>query len=518
MELAFLLFLAEVTGLLPLELIPDGGVIPDDEAVYETFEDSLTTPSPTVTIRRNLLLRIRGDSFSSGMKGYASFIRANLSTDSKEASLILEKDKGESSPADFIGGGISYNWKLWRITIGDFLAHFGTGLLFATPYSRSGLNLAGSVEKKKFLPNSAQENRNLRGIRVDWVSQKWSAVALGSYSPRDARLNPDGTVSRLNFSGIHSDSASFREKGQVAQGLGGILVYYKWLNVHTGILLQGVRFNRMFAPKDSTVSFFGQNLGGLSFYCRYGSDNRTGELELAHSFPGRGAGMVRLTLKEAGVNVLLSGTFYQRRFFSPAGRRYALTNRKERVELRGTLGYHQGPLKLALIGNTYRDYSVDSIPARLEIKTGYESEILAIKLIVNRVYRLDQECTRAVKVAISTHWNLIRLQFLLSDEYPEWTIGRGRAVSLNAEIDRNWGKLALDAGWIDISGKGVKVSIPESGTMRIGTSFSSYQSALRLSICSALRIIRLGQFAAKLGLTRKDHWQPDIGLQLQLIG
>ncbi|MEO0070636.1 MAG: hypothetical protein ABIK39_00920 [candidate division WOR-3 bacterium] len=502
---------------MPIELIPDGGVNPDDEAVYETLEDSLIAPYLRANVRRSILFRIRGDSFFSGMKGYASFIRANFLADGKEACLILEKDKGEKSPADFIGGGFSYNWKQWRITAGDFLAHFGTGLILTTPYSRSGLNLSGSAEKKKSLPNSAQENRNLRGIRVDWVSQKWSVVALGSYSPRDARLNPFGTVERLNFSGIHNDSASCAERKQVAQGLGGMLLCYSGLNVHTGISLQGIRFNRIFAPKDSTASFFGQNLAGLSFYCRYGSENKTGELELAHSFPGNGAGMVRFKLNESGINALFTGTVYQKRFFSPAGRRYALTNNKERVELRGTLGYHKGALKLALTGNTYRDYSVDSIPARLEIKTGYESRVLAIKLVLNRTYRLEQSRTRAAKVVISTNWDLIQLQFLFCDEYPEWTIGRGRAVSLNAEVDRNWGKLALGIGWIDISGKGVRVSIPESGPMQIGTSFSSYQSALRLSVCGTLRVIRLRQFAAKLGLTRKDHWQTDIGLQWQFI-
>ncbi len=514
----FKLFFDGVVGLLPTELVEEQSVTLDDEAVYEAVEDSIIDSVRPILGQKNyrVIFRIRGDSFNANINSYATFFRARICADGKEACLILEKDRGEKGFADFVGGGISYKEGDWRLTAGDFLAYFGTGLLLTTPYARSGLNFSGLPEAERTLLNSAQENRNLRGLRFEWSKKGFKAVVLGSCSYRDARLNSDGTVARLNYSGLHNDSATIAGKNQVAQGLGGLMGYYQIANFITGVYLQGIRFTRAFAPQESTESFFGQNLGGASIFLRGGSNNSLGEVEFARSFPGGMAGMARFTINEAEVNAVLAGAVYQRRFFSPAGRRYALTNREARLELRGKLGYRQGSLKVVITGNTQRDYSIDSIPARGEIRVGYDSRPLALKLILGRTYRSEQERTRTTRVELGTGFGPMKSRLILGDEYPELTIGRGRMVVLNTAVQSKDGEFAFTLGGIAISGEGVRVSIPESGVMRSGSSFSSSSSALRGSLTSAFQLKRLGRISGKVGLTHKKIWTWDFGVQLEL--
>lgn len=514
------IFLA-VGYFMPFELVPDRQLTPDDEEVYEQVEDSLikierfTTKAPS---RSHLLIRFRVDSIRKGIAEPGNFIRLNLSKKNQEACIIIEKDVGEKQIADFWGGGFSFKRGEWRFTFGDFLLHFGRGLIFSTPSARSGFSEVGFGQKENVLARSAQENRNLRGLRIDRTFQRFTFTCLGSYSPRDATLNADGTIARLKFCGVHRDSVSLKEKGQAAQMLVGLIAQIRGNErVSAGLAVQGIRFNRPFAPDDSAYSFYGQNLGALSLFLKAGAGGRSGGLELATSLPDAIAVSAVVAVKEAGMNAVLGGSVYSARFFSPAGRAYGLSRRFSRAEVNAHFGYHQGGFSAAVEGNTRRDYLTDSIPARLQFRTGYESKPLQLRFILGERFRAEDEQSRSARIEIETGWRIVMMRLAFGDEYPLNSVGRGRIAELNIRTEASPVDISLTGVLIDITGKGIRVYASESGVMRVGTGFTSGESAQRLSITAAVKIKELGRLGAKLGFTHKDDWQPDFAMQVEVI-
>ncbi|MGQ9707587.1 MAG: hypothetical protein ACUVUR_01765 [bacterium] len=536
-----LIVILSLTCALPLELVPEWQLTPDDEEVYEMFEDSLIETERLIPLRKTehrLLWRLRADSLTGRFENLASFIRLNLLNQNQEAVVILEKDAGEKELTDFWGGGFSFLLGDWHLTFGDFLFHFGRGLLFSAPYVRSGFNQTDLTKETGSLARSAQENRNLRGLRFDKRSGRFVFNVIGSYSLRDASLNPDGTIARLRFSGLHRDSVSLKEMARAGQALVGLAVRMAVNNnLEVGAASQGIRYDRRFAPTDSVYSFSGQNLAGTSVFFVIGTKNRTGEVEIAHSFPGSIAGAIRLSVNEAGVKSAISGSVYQARFFSPAGRGYALSNRLARAEFSFQVGYERAGFLVGLDGNSYRDYLTDSIPARLEFKTGYETKPIGVKLILGRRFLSQTQCFRNSRVMIDAGGRVVKLRLMLGDEYPvvvfpqsrlircgrigttigASSIARGRLVWLNISGRIKHFDIAATGAMLGIEGQGITICLPESGVMRLGTSFSSSESAQRLSITGALRIRKWGRVGAKVGFTHRKGWEPDFGTQVEVM-
>ncbi len=504
-------------SVLPLELIPELPLNPDDEAVYQTVEDSLATTERERPRTVKLLVRYRTDSLGTGFSGSAGFVRVQIRTRERSAVFLLDKDVGEANPVDFIGGGIALTAGRWRISGGDLVFDFGRGLLFSGPQRRSRFNLV--PESFDVLTQSAQENRNLRGVMVDCFLSGMTVTALATYSLRDARLNPDGTIARLNFSGVHDDSSAIADRAQAGQLLLGASGRYfdRWGRFEVGSGGQWVRFNRDFAPTDSTDSFYGRSLGGISVYFRFGSVQRSGEIEVVRSFPGGFAGAARIRLRERGVNGVLGGAVYQERFFAPAGRVYSLARRKSRMELSGRLDYETGPLGIGLTGNTHRDYFTDSIPAKVEIDFRYESRPVRLRLVLDRKYRMETERSRATMVEMETGWRWWRCWVFLGDEYAEHSQGQGKTVGINMKVRLGITEWAASGARFFISGDGVRMTVPEFGPMRVGSSYSSGQSGWRLSFIGVVRVKERFRLGAKMGWSYQQNWVPDFGLQLEMV-
>jgi len=514
------IFLALIS-LPPFELIPDWQITPDDEEVYQLVEDSLFDLerfSLQTPIRSHFLLRLRSDSIPEGFAEPAGFLRLNLLRRNQEACVIIEKDAGEKQFADFWGGGLTLKTRGWRLTFGDYLLHFGRGLIFSSPYARSGFTETGLGQSENVLARSAQENRNLRGFRIDRGSQRFRFSFVGSYSLRDATVNPDGTIARLRFSGMHRDSVSLREKGKATQMLAGSIAQMQVSErLSAGLAIQGIRFNRRFAPEDSVYSFSGQNLGAVSLFLKAGVRSRSGEVEIASSGFGAIAASARVAVNEAGVNAAIAGSVYAARFFSPAGRAYALGRRLSRAEVNARVGYQQAGFFAAIEGNTHRDYLTDSIPGRLQFRTGYESKPVHVRFILGKRFDAEDERSRNSRIEIDTGWRVLTMRLTLGDEYCEGSSSRGRVAGLNIRSEIKSVDICFTGTLIDILGNGMRISAPESDVMRLGAVFSSKESAQRLSIAAAVKMKGLGRIGAKLALTHKEDWQPDFAMQAEVI-
>lgn len=508
-------------SFLPFELVPDWHLTPDDEEVCEQVEDSLMEMDGLMRqtrMRSQLLLRLGADSVPRAIAEPRSFIRLKMARKNQEGCVIVEKDAGEINIADFFGGGFSFKKGGWRFTFGDHLLHFGRGLIFSSPYARSGFSESGLGQSDNVFARSAQENRNLRGFRIDRAYRRFSFSVSGSYSLRDAALNSDGTVSRLKYSGLHRDSVSVQEKGQAAQMLAGVIAQMR-LNEHlsTGLAVQGIRFNRAFAPEESVYSFSGQNLSAFSLFLKADASGRSGELEIANSGLGAIAASARVAVKEAGVSAAIAGMVYSARFFSPAGRSYGLVRKLSRAEVNANIDYSISGFFACVNGNTRRDYPNDSIPARVQFSAGYKTEPVQVRLVLGKRFCLEDEQSRNSRIEIDARGRVVALRLILGDEYLEGSSAQGRIAGLNIRIAIKSVDISLGGALVDINGKGVRVNVPEPGLMRLGTSFSSDESAQRLSITSAVTMKGLGRLGAKIGLTHTDGWQPDFGMQAEVM-
>ncbi len=514
-----------ISGFPVLDLIPDTQVGPDDEEVYEAVEDSLMVSANADLLppmRHYLVWRLDNESMSStplAADKWRSFIRANLRQSRRTAWVILEKDRGEGNWADFWGGGFSFWWGNHRFTFGDYLFHFGRGLIFSSPYYRSRIVFRELSNDSNHFPRSAQEGRNLRGLRLDFNFGRYSVGMLGSYSMRDASLNSDGTVARLKFSGLHCDSVAILEKHQVGQLLAGSSFQWRVAPLFvSGLAFQCVRFTHRFAPADTWNSFNGQSLTAMSIYLGTKNSGRSAEMEITRSFPGSFAVSGGVTVNQVGINAAIAGTVYNERFFSPAGKSYALSRREKRTELAGWLDYKIRNFFIRFNGNTRYDYLTDSIPGRLQLGTGYRIKSFQMMVLIGKSFRGELAYSRFSLVELGGNWRRFQARIYLSDEYLENTPGRGRMAGISFKFTGQKVDFFASAALVDISGSNLVLSVPEPGIMRLGASYRCRETTQRLSFVWGWWMIKNIRLGTKFGFTHQQGWTPDFALQVETRG
>lgn len=517
-----LILLACLAQILPLNLVPPGPTTPDDDAVYQQAEDRLQNAARTgrpdrPRIQTRLLLRAHADSLT-GMTPVATFARALFRHSDWQGCMLLEKDAGEASIVDFLGGGLSRQSRRWNLVLGDYAAFFGRGLVLASPTIRSGLPNASATGSVIAIPGSAIEGRNLRGAGVELTPSPALRISLlGSCACRDAKLNEDGTVVHLRTSGRHDDSASLAERNQVGQLVAGLSLWYRpasWL--HLGAHTQGMRFTRTLAPTESATSYYGRDLGAASVSTEIAGERARCRLELAHSLPGGGAASIEVGSRSRGIDALAFATACQSRFFAPLGRNSALTGCRSRVEAGFRFHWKLEPLQFGISGSTRRDYLTDSLPGNVQASATWRRSSGGIRVVLGWNYRLAEERSRTARLELRSKMGPLRINALLADEYPECTNARGRMAALAASTSLSLFELAATMAWVDIQGNGIRMSVPEVGPARVGSYYGTSRSALRFSFAAAILLKELGRVGFKAGIARTDRWLTDLGLQVEL--
>ena len=130
--------------------------------------------------------------------------------------FILERDPGEAGLSDFLTGYLTAEFKNGTdLILGDHQLHSGYGLLFGRSIrpikgygSLTGLSRLGRGLRSY---RSSIEYWAMRGVALKRAS-KWGQLTLSlAASPRDAKVNPNGTVS-IFTSGLHRSELSVGRK------------------------------------------------------------------------------------------------------------------------------------------------------------------------------------------------------------------------------------------------------------------------------------------------------------------
>ncbi|MFC3414987.1 helix-hairpin-helix domain-containing protein [Algoriphagus hitonicola] len=119
------------------------------------------------------------------------------------------------------------NWK--TITLGDYQASFGQGLVFGAGYSLGkGVETVPTARRSSIglIPyTAALEFGFFRGIAATRKLGKWNSTVMFSYAPRDGRIdealdsleNEPSRFSSLNQSGLHRTASELSTKNQLRE-------------------------------------------------------------------------------------------------------------------------------------------------------------------------------------------------------------------------------------------------------------------------------------------------------------
>ncbi len=164
-----------------------------------------------------------------GENGVMNFQSLNVAYGSVEAFGVTDKDPGESSYADFYSLSLRTGnlWFLSEVVIGDYTLSLGNGLLF----SRGGMisKSAGAVtplfksRSYSLRPyHSKGENKFMRGVAFELPAGPLRVTAFGSSKSLFAIVNDSGSVTSVDYSGLHLASQAPRQR-LLEQIAGGIL-------------------------------------------------------------------------------------------------------------------------------------------------------------------------------------------------------------------------------------------------------------------------------------------------------
>lgn len=354
---------------------------------------------------------------------------------------------------------------------------------------------------------------------MDVAAAGWNACAFGSYTGRDARLNDDGTVERLTGSGVHDDSLSSAGRDAVRELAAGLEAGYHGNRFRIGLGAGYSRYNRTFVPSDSVASFAGRELfaAGINAECRLGQYELHGELA---GSSGKGlAGAFEMTGGWPDFDARVSLRGRQARFFAPHGRWLSLTGAKDRLDASTRLAWHRAGSSVSVSGNTYRDFELDSVPARLELRLDQELGKLDLALTMGLRYEAEKDPRRTARAEVG-----VRLapgtnaRVILADVYPEKSTSRGTMAAFLLTYGLGSADLGVTAARTAIDGTGVTMYVPEPGAGRIGASFSSSVSCWRVAAGCGVRVARWFHLGLKAGCAWKPQVVFDGAAQLEVAG
>jgi len=487
---------------------------------FEAIEPFLRIGEAPRALTGSAVSRIGTDSIRAGAVGLKMLNRLELRAGRTRVVALAEKDKGESSPFDFLSAGAESRAGRVRFVLGDFTAGFGRGLVFSAPHWRSSyLDGIDRGSRAVRLVSSAVEGSYLRGGAVEATTGRLSMSALGSYAGRDARLNEDGTVERLVGSGVHDDSAARAGRNAVREATAALGTTYHGGKFGVGLAAGYSKYNRTFTPADTVSSFAGNEL----FTVGANADGKVGHYELGGELAVSSGSGLAAALEVAGdwpsfdARVALRGR--QAGFFAPHGRWSSLTKTEDRLDATARFAWRHAGSVVSLSGNTYRDFELDSVPAKLDLRLGQELGRLNAALTLGVRYRAELERQRTARAELGARiGRATSVRLVLADVYPE--NGRSRGMMAALRLAQELGPAELDflAARLAISGSGVTMYLHEPGAARIGTSYSTGTSCWRVSTGGGLGLGDWLGLSLKAGCTWAERAVFDGAAQLEVHG
>lgn len=215
--------------------------------------------------------------------------------------ITLDKDPGEQFTWDTKTARYGFNffsfhftryfvgkWKI--ISLGDFQASFGQGLVFGAGYTLGkGAETVPTIRRSSFgiLPyTAALEFGFFRGVGATYQLKNWQMSLISSFVPRDGRSqaeldsvgNEQSIISSFNQSGLHRTQSELSTKSRFSElSLGGNTQYsHPSGKFQAGTNILFTRFNQTWI-RDSQVynqfEFAGQSNAVGSLYFNYNWKN-----------------------------------------------------------------------------------------------------------------------------------------------------------------------------------------------------------------------------------------------------
>ncbi len=497
-----------------LRVVP--GVTDD---VVRSLADVVTVRTRSRTWTSSLVFRSVVDSLAGPAHRPALFSALSVSRGPWQAAGTIEKDQHEPDWLDFVGGGLQFRLSRLKVVLGDLMLGAGRGLVLSSPGRRSGSWLSERAWTKGMLglPVSANEGSGLRGLGLEFGSPILSGSGWAAASARDAQLDADGAVERIGTDGRHLDSAARAEKGTLTEySLGGV-VQGRWQKVMLGASMVHVRYSRPIASQDSVYAFFGRTLSVGGLCAEWLTRGYAVGAELAASSSRGAAGAVEVSGRWREVTTGLNLRWRGSGFFSPHGRWSSMTASRERLDGSVRFGYRTRGFTASLRGNSYRDFELDSLPARLTVGVGQWIGCVEARLEMGRLFRAGQGRYRSSQLRFEVEpGRASRVVVIMADERPELMPGRGLVFGLMATARGRWLSGGLSAARFVVTGSGITMSTVEPGVMRAGGSFHTARSGWRAATSAGVGFAESGRFGLKVGCTWGASLNLDVAAQLEL--
>ncbi|TRZ53737.1 hypothetical protein D4R99_00360 [bacterium] len=190
-----------------------------------------------------------------------------------EANATIEKDAGETNPADFYSGYVELKeYKFIKnAVIGDYSLNFGQGLgMFTSLSSSKGAEAIDVLKKSKQgldSYRSTNEVQFFRGAATKLNFNKFNVYAFASYNNFDASIDTTlDAVSSFYFDGYHRTTSEQNRKGSGKERLFGGRVSYDNGPVRIGATYWSSKFSPAVSPDSirELYNFNGDNANMLS--------------------------------------------------------------------------------------------------------------------------------------------------------------------------------------------------------------------------------------------------------------
>jgi len=227
---------------------------------------------------------IKYDEDTSDYLGSPSKLYFRYSYDAKDnikAGITSEKDPGEpmfQSPNkagfDFYSAHLQIDNTSWldRITLGDFHANFGQGLVIHTSSIYSGGSMVTGFQREDEIRkySSSNENRFLRGIGICKILKPFKLTLFASYKSIDATMtdsiNPESlTFTSIDETGIHSTWNDFESKHSLHEKIAGFNLLYNKKYIKFGLTSQYFGFDK--APETENTPYQYPNTFSKDNFC-----------------------------------------------------------------------------------------------------------------------------------------------------------------------------------------------------------------------------------------------------------
>ncbi len=252
------------------------------------------------------------------------------------AGLVLQKDIGEPSLADYLNGFVRYQSPNVTMILGGYYVQIGQGLIFSSPFGRmkSAMVFLPVISRRDGVYSyiGSAENSTATGCVFQIKKGKNFFRALWGRTLRDAHYNPNTlNITDFSYTGYHRTAKELREKDILLENMWAVNVVHHWgENLRTGLIWSNVRYEPgiCFDPaniafhewKKRFFHFSGRKIGLLSVYYHWQNSRFLLSGEAATSNFKANAFSQSLLVKTAPFSFGLLAWHVANRFYSPYGR------------------------------------------------------------------------------------------------------------------------------------------------------------------------------------------------------